>query len=127
MQTFRRLNDPERYYGLSWRGWLFVALGGALVYLAVRFSPIGTRPTITIAVLVLALVAVVLHAVSGQALGPGRYLLALYRYGRERKQLELLEPPEKSNLILDQAPEPAPIAEPTVALELEDLNGDQPR
>jgi len=127
MQTFRRLNDPERYYGLSWRGWLFVALGGALVYVAVRFSPIGIRPTITIAVLALALVAVILHAVSGQALGPGRYLLALYRYGRERKQLELLERPDKSNLILDQAPGPAPIAEPTVALGLEDLNGDQPR
>ena len=25
MQTLRRLNDPERYYGLSWRGWLGVA------------------------------------------------------------------------------------------------------
>jgi hypothetical protein len=127
MQTFRRLNDPERYYGLSWRGWLFVALGGALVYLAVRFSPIGIRPTITITVLALALVGVVLHAVSGQALGPGRYLLALYRYGRERKQLELLEAREKSNLILDQAPELEPLAEPTLAFGLEDLNGDQPR
>ena len=127
MQTFRRLNDPERYYGLSWRGWLFIALGGALVYLAVRFSPIGTRPTITITVLALALVAVILHAVSGQALGPGRYLLALYRYGRERKQLELLERPEKSNLILDQAPELAPLAEPTITVELGDLNGDRRR
>jgi hypothetical protein len=127
MQTFRRLNDAERYYGLSWRGWLLAAVGGAVLYLAVRFSPIGTRPTITITVLALALVAVVLHAVSGQALGPGRYLAALCRYGRERKQLELLDAAAKSNLILDQAPELAPIAEPTIALDLEDLNGGGPR
>jgi hypothetical protein len=123
MQTFRRLNDPERYYGLSWRGWLFVALGGAVVYLAVRFSPLGMRPTITITVLTLALAAVILHAVSGQALGPGRYLLALYRYTRERKQLELLERPEKSNLILDQAPELDQPAEPVIPLDLGDLDG----
>ena len=122
MQTFRRLNDPERYYGLSWRGWLFVALGGALVYLAVRFSPLGMRPTITITVLALALVAVILHAVSGQALGPGRYLLALYRYGRERKQLQLLDAPEKSNLILDQAPELDQPVEPVIPLDLEHLD-----
>ena len=77
MQTFRRLNDPERYYGLSWRGWISVAVGGGVLYLAVRFSPIGTRPTITITVLALALAGTILQAVSGQALGPGRYLLAL--------------------------------------------------
>jgi hypothetical protein len=35
METLRRLNDPERYYGLSWRSWLGVAIGGGLLYGAV--------------------------------------------------------------------------------------------
>ena len=59
MQTLRRLNDPERYYGLSWRGWLGVAVGGGLLYGAVRVSPLGLRPTITIIVLALAFFGVV--------------------------------------------------------------------
>ena len=89
MQTLRRLNDPERYYGLSWRGWLGVAVGGGLLYGAVRISPLGLRPTITIVVLALTFCGVVLHALSGQALGPGRHLLALVRYGLTPKQLTL--------------------------------------
>ena len=89
MQTLRRLNDPERYYGLSWRGWLGVAVGGGLLYGAVRISPLGLRPTITIVVLALTFCGVVLHALSGQALGPGRHLLALIRYGLTPKQLTL--------------------------------------
>jgi hypothetical protein len=119
MQTFRRLNDSERYYGLSWRGWLGVGLGGGLLYLAVRFSPLGTRPTITITVLALALAGAVLQAVSGQALGPGRYLLALLRYSRERKHLALPAKPDRSNLILDQAPalEPPPTTDTEIELE----------
>ena len=119
MQTFRRLNDPERYYGLSWRGWISVAVGGGVLYLAVRFSPIGTRATITITVLALVLAGTILQAVSGQALGPGRYLLALYRYTREHKQLKAPQRPERSTLILDQAPALEPEAEPAGSVELE--------
>ena len=74
MRTFRRLNDPERYYGLSWRGWLAAGAGGGILYLAVRVSPLGLRPTITIVVLALAFVGVILHGLSGQAIGPARYL-----------------------------------------------------
>ena len=77
MQTLRRLNDPERYYGLSWRGWLSVAIGGGALYGAVRVSPLGMRPTITIVVLALAFCGVALNALGGQALGPGRHLVAL--------------------------------------------------
>jgi hypothetical protein len=104
MQTLRRLNDPERYYGLSWRGWLGVAIGGGLLYGAVRISPLGLRPTITIVVLALTFCGVVLHALSGQALGPGRHLLALIRYGLTPKQLTLPAKPERIGLILDAAP-----------------------
>jgi len=104
MQTLRRLNDPERYYGLSWRGWLGVAVGGGLLYGAVRVSPLGLRPTITIVVLALTFCGVVLHALSGQALGPGRHLLALIRYGLTPKQLMLPAKPDRGGLILDAAP-----------------------
>jgi len=104
MQTLRRLNDPERYYGLSWRGWLGVAVGAGVLYGAVRVSPLGLRPTITIVVLALTFCGVVLHALSGQALGPGRHLLALIRYGLTPKQLTLPAKPDRGGLILDAAP-----------------------
>jgi hypothetical protein len=105
MQTLRRLNDPERYYGLSWRGWLAAGAGGGVLYAAVRVSPLGLRPTITITVLALAFIGVVLHALTGHALGPGRYLLALYRYTRARKRLVAPSRPDRGGLVLDAAPD----------------------
>lgn len=90
MDTFRRLNDPERYYGLSWRGWLAAGPAGGLLYGAVRISPFGLRPTITIVALLLALAGTVLYGLSGQAIGPGRYALALIRY---RTSAKTFKPP----------------------------------
>jgi hypothetical protein len=104
VRTFRRLNDPERYYGLSWRGWLAVIAGGGVLYLAVRFSPVGFRPTVTLVVLVLALVGVVLHGLSGQAIGPGRYLAALIRYWLCHKLLQAPARPDKQGLVLGHLP-----------------------
>jgi hypothetical protein len=104
VRTFRRLNDPERYYGLSWRGWLAAGAAAGVLYLAVRVSPLGIRPTITITVLVLALAGVAVYGLSGQAIGPGRYLVAMIRYRRARKQLRAPEHPDKQGLVLDSAP-----------------------
>ena len=104
MQTLRRLNDPERYYGLSWRGWLGMGLAGGALYGAVRISPLGLRPTITIVVLVLAFCGVALHALSGQALGPTRHLSALLRHQISPKHLAVPGEPERGGLILDSAP-----------------------
>jgi hypothetical protein len=107
MQTLRRLNDRERYYGLTWRGWLALGFAGGLVYGAVRLSPLGVRPTITIAVLALAFGGALLHALSGQALGPGAHLLALVRYKLRPKRLELPERALRGGLVLAEAPRPA--------------------
>ena len=85
--TLRRLNDRERYYGLTWPGWVALAAAGGVLYGAVRVSPFGLRATVTIVVLVLAFLASVALALQGQTIGPGRYLLALYRYRRATKQL----------------------------------------
>jgi hypothetical protein len=112
MQTLRRLNDPERYYGLSWRGWLGVGIGGGLLYAAVRISPLGLRPTITIVVLALAFCGVILHALSGQALGPGRHLIALMRYALAPKRLALPIEPESGGLLLETVPPEEPIEAP---------------
>lgn len=110
MKTFRRLNDPERYYGLSWRGWLGAGAASGLLYLAVRVSPLGFRPTITITVLILTLAGMALYGLSGQAIGPGRYLLCLLSYRMADKQLTVPEAPDKHGLVLDAAPQP-PAAE----------------
>jgi hypothetical protein len=80
MGTFRRLNDGARYYGLTWQGWLALGLAGAVLYGAVLESPLGARPTITLTLFVLAVAGMVLYAVSGQALGPGRYIAAFVRW-----------------------------------------------
>lgn len=101
MQTMRRLNDPERYYGLSWRGWLGVALAGGALYGALRISPLGIRPTVTIVVFVLAFCGVALHALSGQALGPARHMSAVLRHRLSSKQLGLPAEPERGGVILD--------------------------
>jgi hypothetical protein len=107
MQTFRRLNDPERYYGLSWRGWLAAAGGGGLLYAAVRLSPLATKPTISITVVVLGIIASLLYGLSGQALGPGRYLAAAVAYRLSAKQLTLSSKPDGRAFTLSDAP-PAP-------------------
>lgn len=80
MQTFRRLNDGTRYYGLTWRGWLAASVAGGLLYLSVRLSPLSYKPTITLTLFVMAAAGVALYAVGGQALGPGRYVLAIMRW-----------------------------------------------
>ena len=85
--TLRRLNDRERYYGLTWPGWVALAAAGGVLYGAVRVSPFGLRATVTVVVLVLAFLASIALALQGQTIGPGRYLLALYRYRRATKQL----------------------------------------
>jgi len=105
MQTLRRLNDPERYYGFSWRGWLGIAIAGGALYAAIRVSPLGVRPTVTIVVLAVAFCGVALNALGGQALGPGGHLVALLRYRLCAKLLEVPPAPERGGLVLDIAPQ----------------------
>jgi hypothetical protein len=114
--TLRRLNDRERYYGLTFPGWLGVAVAASLLYGAVKVSPLGSRATITIVVLVLAFAGMVIAGVSGQALSPARHLVAIIRYHRAPKRLELLDRPDKRGLVLDSAPQPTTVHEADVEL-----------
>src|ERR1700709_2628786 len=102
--TLRRLDDRERYWGLTWPGWLATLAGVGALYAAVRLSPVGTKPTITITLIVLTFVGMVLHGVSGQALSPGRQLLAIGRYHRSPNLLALAERADRRGLVLDAAP-----------------------
>jgi hypothetical protein len=116
MATLRRLNDRERYYGLTWPGWIATIAAIGILYGAVRLSPFGARPTITVVVLALAFGGVMIAGLSGQAIGPGRYLLVICRYRRARKQLVTPEAPDKLGLVLDTAPETVdPELEPVLA------------
>jgi predicted N-acetyltransferase YhbS len=103
--TLRRLNDRERYYGLTWPGWVALAAAGAVLYGAVRISPLGLRATVTVVVLALAFLASVALALQGQTIGPGRYLLALYRYRRATKQLGPPARADRHGFVLDAAPD----------------------
>jgi hypothetical protein len=103
--TLRRLNDRERYWGLTWPAWIALGLAGAVLYGSVRVSPFGTRATVTIVVLVIALAGTVLAGVSGQALSPGRQLLAIVRYRRSPKRYRLPASPDRRGLVLDRVPE----------------------
>ena len=115
MQTFRRLNDPERYYGLSWRGWVGCGIGGGILYAGVRLSPFGARPTISITLIALAFAGSVLYGLSGQAIGPARFLAAAVRHVLSRKQLMAPERADSHGLVLDAAP-PETRTEPAEAL-----------
>jgi hypothetical protein len=121
VHTFRRLNDPERYYGLSWRGWLACAFGGGFLYAAVRFSPLDVKPTISLTVIALAFAGTVLYGLSGQAIGPGRFVTAAIRHALSRNRLIAPEQPDRHGLVLDAAPPEtrAPVAS-DVDLELEE-------
>lgn len=112
--TLRRLNDRERYYGLTWPEWLELAAAGGVLYGAVRVSPLGLRATVTVVVLVLAFIASVAMALQGQTIGPGRYLLALYRYHRAHKRLGPPARPDRHGLVLDVAPDSEPELDPVL-------------
>ena len=38
--TLRRLNDRERYWGLTWPGWIAAVAAGGVLYGAVKLSPL---------------------------------------------------------------------------------------
>jgi hypothetical protein len=102
--TLRRLNDRERYWGLTWPGWIAAAGAGGVLYGAIELSPFGFKPTVTVAVLLLALFAMILLGVSGQALSPVRQLQAIVRYRRSSKRWALSAEPDKRGLVLSAAP-----------------------
>jgi hypothetical protein len=104
--TLRRLNDRERYWGLTWPGWVAAAIGVGVLYGAVRLSPLGTRATVTIVVLASAFAAMVLAGVSGQALSPARQVLAVIAYRRSPKCYAMPITPERRCMVLDSGPTP---------------------
>jgi hypothetical protein len=104
--TLRRLNDRERYYGLTFPGWLGLATAGAVLYGAVKLSPLNTKATVTVVVLILAFAATVLAGLSGQALSPLRHLTALVGHHRSARTLESPAGPDRFGLVLDRAPDP---------------------
>lgn len=102
--TLRRLNDRERYWGLTWPGWIAAGAAGGVLYGAVKLSPFGFKPTVTIVALLMAVLAMVLLGVSGQALSPGRQLQAIARYRRSPKRWTLAAGADKHGLVLATAP-----------------------
>jgi uncharacterized RDD family membrane protein YckC len=103
--TLRRLNDRERYWGLTWPAWIGCAIAVALLYGAIRLSPLGTKATVTTVLLALAFAGMVLAGVSGQALSPGRQLLAVVAYRRAPKRYRLTDDADRRALVLDHAPQ----------------------
>jgi hypothetical protein len=91
-----------------------------LLYAAVRFSPLSVKPTVTITLFVLAFVGMAVYGVSGQALSPGRQLVAILSYRLAAKSLALPKRPDRRGLVLSAAPEldAQLIAEPAAALDL---------
>jgi hypothetical protein len=62
---------------------------------------------------VLTLAGGVLLGVSGQAIGPGRFLLAVIAHAATRSDLTLPETPDRGGVTLTEPPpDPGPIADP---------------
>jgi hypothetical protein len=104
--TLRRLNDRERYWGLSWPEWAGVVIAGAVLYVAVKYSPLGVKPTVTMVLFVLLGCAMAVMGVSGQALSPVRQLRAITSYRRKPKQWSLAGKAGKAGLVLTHVPAP---------------------
>jgi hypothetical protein len=121
--TLRRLNDRERYWGLTWPGWATAAGAGGALYGAVNLSPFAIKPTVTIAALILAVIVVVVLGISGQALSPGRQLCAVLSHYRRPTTWTLLETPPRRGLVLSNAPDLAADA-PASARPLSDAAAD---
>jgi hypothetical protein len=101
--TLRRLNDRERYWGMTWPGWAAATAAGGVLYGAVKLSPFGIKPTVTIVILLLAFGATLVLAVSGQALSPTRHLRAILAYRRSPKRWALSAKPDERGLLLTGA------------------------
>jgi hypothetical protein len=102
--TLRRLNDRERYWGLTWAGWCAAAAAGGVLYGAVKLSPFAVKPTVTIVVLLLAFGVTLVLGVSGQALSPARHLRAIVAYRRSPKRWALSTKHDGHGLVLAAAP-----------------------
>jgi len=123
MRTYRRLDEPTKYYSLSWRGWLAAGAAGGVLYGAVRLSPLGLRATVTLTLFVLAFAGMALFSLSGQALGIGRYLAAIARWrtGPKHYLSSTAAPVPRGGVLVDAIPaalittddEPAPVWEDT--------------
>jgi hypothetical protein len=100
--TLRRLGQSERWLWFTWRGWLAALCAGGVLYAAVRLSPLGFRATVTITLLTLTTLGMLLWGLSGQALAPERYLLALIRYRRAAGTFACPERPDRRGLVLDE-------------------------
>ncbi len=103
--TLRRLYDRERYWGLTWPEWTAAAAAGGVLYAAVKLSPFGFKPTVTIVALLIAVGVMVLLGVSGQALSPARQLHAISRYRLSPKRWALPAAPDKRGVVLTAAPD----------------------
>lgn len=85
MQTYRRLDDRVRLYGLTVPGMLGIFVGVLLTYFGVKFSPLPFKPTVTISAVIFGFVAAIFVALQGQAMNPGQYVVAIVRWRLGRR------------------------------------------
>ena len=102
--TLRRLDDRERYWGLTWPGWLAAAPGPARCIWRSGCRPSAPSRRSRSPCSCWRSSGMVLYGVSGQALSPGRQLLAIISYRRSAKLLALADRAERRGLVLDAAP-----------------------
>jgi len=124
MPTLRRLDDGTRYYHLTFRQWLAALAGIALLYGAVRLSPLSQKWTFTVVLLTLAALTSVILPLTGNALGLDRYLAAIARWTLGRRYFTAVNAtdPVTGGVMLPAVPAVlgAPFAAPTDSWELDD-------
>lgn len=94
MRPLRRLDDPTTYFGLSLINWLQLAGLFAFLYLLIAVAHVPFRPVITLTCLFGGAIAVLMAQSSRQALGPTRYVGALFAQRRHRRTPTTHEPQE---------------------------------
>ena len=91
MPTLRRLDDGTRYYHLTFRQWGAALAGLAVLYGAVRLSPLSQKWTFTVVLLTLSAITAVIAPLTGNALGLDRHLAAIVRWSLGRRYFTALD------------------------------------
>ena len=80
--------------------------GRASLYAAVRLSPLSFKPTLSLSLFVLMLAGMLLYNLSGQALGIGRYLLAIiaWRLAPKHHRAPDTRHPVRGGVLVDAVP-----------------------
>ena len=104
MQTYRRLDDRVRLYGLTVPGMIGVFIAFVLLYVAIRISPLPFKATATITGMLFSFVGALFVVLQGHAMNPLQYVVAVVRWRVGSRFHAVSEDPADGGVLVDAVP-----------------------